>query len=77
MEQEFVPKRGRWVAKMKELGWTIQSLAEETGISRQSLFDWLEFYEESERIKRTPIIGAEFEPEKERGDSRHPLRSIP
>jgi len=47
-------ERGRWVAKMRELGWTITALAEETGIPNQSLFDWLEFYNESERIKRTP-----------------------
>lgn len=47
-------ERGRWVAKMKELGWTVSALAEETGIPNQNLFDWLEFYNESERIKSVP-----------------------
>ena len=49
-------ERGRWVAKMKELGWSISALAEETGIPRKTLDDWLGFYEESERIKKVAII---------------------
>jgi ParB/RepB/Spo0J family partition protein len=57
-------ERGRWVAEMLSLGWTISSLSEETGIPKQSLSDWHEFYKESERIKKCPIIGQEFEPEK-------------
>jgi hypothetical protein len=39
-------------------------LAEETGIPQQSLSDWLGFYEESERIKKIPIIGEAFQPDK-------------
>ena len=61
-------ERGRWVAKMTDreegLGWTVSALAEETGLTRTSLQNWLEFYEESERIKKVPIIGREFKPEK-------------
>ena len=57
-------EKGRWVAKMKALNWTVTSLAEETGIVRSSLQNWLEFYKESERIKSVPIIGKDFKPEK-------------
>lgn len=57
-------ERGRWVSRMKDRGWTITALAEETGVPHQRLFDWLEFYEESERIRKMPIIGKDFEPEK-------------
>jgi hypothetical protein len=49
---------------MKDLNWTISALAEETGIPKQSLSNWLVFYEESERIKKSPMVGQEFEPEK-------------
>jgi ParB family chromosome partitioning protein len=49
-------ERGRWVAKMRELGWTVSSLAEETGIPRQTLQDWLGFYEESERLKKVTTV---------------------
>lgn len=62
-------ERGRWVAKMKELGFLPTSLAKETGIPHQRLYEWLEFYEESERIKKQPI-GEEFQPE------RMPLRGM-
>ncbi len=57
-------ERGRWVVKMKELGWTVSALAEETGIPNQSLFNWLEYYEEIERIKKFPVTGKDFKPEK-------------
>jgi ParB/RepB/Spo0J family partition protein len=49
-------ERGRWIAKMKDLNWTISALAEETGITRESLNQWLGFYEEAERIKKVEII---------------------
>ena len=48
-------ERGRWVAKMKDLGWTISALAEETGIPRQTLEGWLCFYNEAERIKKVTV----------------------
>jgi ParB family chromosome partitioning protein len=55
-------ERGRWVAKMKEMGWLITSLAEETGIPQANLSNWLAFYEESERI--SSVTDEQFEPEK-------------
>lgn len=54
-------ERGRWVAKMKELGWTIKSLAEETGIPRASLENWLSFYQEAERIKKVSTVDTRVE----------------
>ena len=58
-------ERGRWVAKMKEKGWTITSLAQETGINHSQLSDWLGFYKESERIKEiSSLRDEEFEPNK-------------
>lgn len=56
-------ERGRWVAKMKGLGWTLSALSEETGIKLTNLSDWLSFYEESERIKKVSVTET-FEPEK-------------
>jgi ParB/RepB/Spo0J family partition protein len=49
-------ERGRWVAKMKAIGWTVSALAEETGIPRKTLENWLGFYEESERVKKVAIM---------------------
>jgi ParB family chromosome partitioning protein len=46
-------ERGRWVAKMKELGWTVSALAEETGITRDNLQHWLEYYEQARSISTT------------------------
>jgi len=55
-------ERGRWVAKMRELGWTATSLSKETGISEVNLSDWLTFFRESERIKKDSL--SEFRPER-------------
>jgi len=54
-------ERGRWVAKMKSLSWTVTALAEETGIGHQRLYEWLSFYEDSEKYKKTI---KNFEPDK-------------
>lgn len=43
-------ERGRWVAKMKELGYTLHKLEKESGVRRQKLKNWLFFYEESVNI---------------------------
>jgi ParB-like chromosome segregation protein Spo0J len=48
-------ERGRWVAKMKELGWTVLALAKETGIPQRSLGNWLDFYKETDRIKKVAV----------------------
>lgn len=48
-------ERGRWVAKMKELNWTVSALSEETGIARRNLGDWLAFYEEADKIKKVAL----------------------
>jgi ParB/RepB/Spo0J family partition protein len=57
-------ERGRWVDKMLELGWEISSLAEETGIPKRTLYNWHEFYKESERLKKSATVAQEFKPEK-------------
>jgi len=58
-------ERGRWVAKMKELNWTITAISEETGIPRTDLENWLNFYLECERIKKVTImVTPEEEPPK-------------
>jgi len=58
-------ERGRWVAKMlDDYGFIVTTLSEETGIPQQSLSNWLNFYEESERIKSSPMVGEKVDPEK-------------
>jgi len=61
LSQTYPNERGRWVAKMLELGWTITALAEETGISKMNLSNWYNYYTESERISK---IEPAYEPEK-------------
>jgi len=57
-------EKGRWVRTLLDKGWLVTSLAEETGIPQQSLSNWQAFYSEAERIKSSPTVGEEFEPEK-------------
>lgn len=63
-------ERGRWVAKMKEIGWIITGLAKETGIPHRTLSNWYAFYKDSERVKRLAPGAKNFEPEK------MPLKSL-
>ena len=58
-------EKGRWVKTLRDKGWLITSLAQETGIPHSRLSDWHIFYQESERIKEaSSVTDEEFEPEK-------------
>ena len=55
-------ERGRWVKTLLDKGWIVTSITEETGIPHNSLSNWLSFYEESERIRKSPsTVDEEFE----------------
>lgn len=44
-------ERGRWVAKMKTLGYNIAQLERESGIKETTLRRWYSFYDESRKIQ--------------------------
>lgn len=50
------------VARMKELGWTVTSLVEETGIPRRNLGQWYDGYIFSKHIKEMAVTSNEEPP---------------
>lgn len=57
-------EKGRWVAKMKERNWPVTSIAEQTGKPARDLWDWLQVFEEAERLQKSALVAHSFDPQR-------------